>query len=103
MLDENLKEHCKQVHGKPKLVKGQKTLSFYESLSPRTKKNKTDDGGISGTSKCDSQPEAECSNADVPGHNIGIEEGKSTGKSTITTSNIETSAAGQDSTKLDTI
>ena len=37
MLDENLAKHCKNVHNKPKRVKGQQTLSFAE---PVPKKNK---------------------------------------------------------------
>ena len=28
MLDGNLKQHCKEVHGKAKLVKGQMTWTF---------------------------------------------------------------------------
>ena len=28
MLEDNLKQNCKEVHGKAKLVKGQKTLTF---------------------------------------------------------------------------
>ena len=28
MLQDNLKQHCKEMHGKVKLVKGQKTLAF---------------------------------------------------------------------------
>ena len=33
ILDQNLREHCKQVHDKPKLVKGQKRLSFRGSYA----------------------------------------------------------------------
>ena len=38
MLEDNLKQNCKQVHGKAKLVKGQKTLTF--STTPGQKREK---------------------------------------------------------------
>ena len=38
MLEDNLKQNCKEVHGKAKLVKGQKTLTF--STTPGQKREK---------------------------------------------------------------
>ena len=31
MLDDNFKQHCKEVQGKAKLVKGKKTLMFSKT------------------------------------------------------------------------
>ena len=49
MLDDNLKAHCLNVHGKWKLVKGQQTLFSHAASDdyPRTKKSKQDDDGPS--------------------------------------------------------
>ena len=38
MLGENLKQHCKEVHGEAKLVKGQKTLTFSTTQGEPPKK-----------------------------------------------------------------
>ena len=38
MLDDNLKQHCKEVHEKAKLVKGQKTLTFSTTHEELPKK-----------------------------------------------------------------
>ena len=38
MLDGNLKQYCMQVHGKAKLVKGQKTLTFTTTQEEPPKK-----------------------------------------------------------------
>ena len=38
MLDHNLKQHCMQVQGKVKLVKGQKTLTFTPTQEEPPKK-----------------------------------------------------------------
>ena len=44
MLDDNLKTHCKNVHGKPKLVKGQQTIAFRsKNDEPKTKQKKTNE------------------------------------------------------------
>ena len=47
MLDDNLKQHCKEVHGKSKLVKGQMTWTFRKTRKtsrppPPPKKGKSD-------------------------------------------------------------
>ena len=34
MLDYNFKQNCKEIHGKAKLVKGQKTLTFSTTQGP---------------------------------------------------------------------
>ena len=44
MLDDNLKQHCKEVHEKAKLVKGQKTLTFSTTQEEPQKKAKGDNG-----------------------------------------------------------
>ena len=38
MLDHSLKQHCKEMHGKAKLVKGQKTLTFNATEEEPPKK-----------------------------------------------------------------
>ena len=46
MLDDNLKQNCKVVYGKAKLVKGQKTLTFSTTQGkPPPKKGKSDNKG----------------------------------------------------------
>ena len=44
MLDNSLATHCKDIDGKPKLIKGQSTLSFSTSYSSgsKCKKSKQD-------------------------------------------------------------
>ena len=42
MLDDNFKQHCKEVQGKAKLVKGKKTLMFKKNL--HKKRGKSDNG-----------------------------------------------------------
>ena len=44
MLDDNLKQYCKEVHGKAKLVKVQKTLTFSTTQKEPPKKGKIDNG-----------------------------------------------------------
>ena len=44
MVDNNLKHHCKEVHGKAKLVKDQKTLTFSTTQEEPPKKDKRDNG-----------------------------------------------------------
>ena len=46
MLDHNLKQHCKEVRGKAKLVKGQKTLTFTATREEPLKKGKSDNEKI---------------------------------------------------------
>ena len=51
MLDDNLKQHCQEVHGKTKLFKGQKTLLFSTTQEePPKKKDKSDNGEKLGSS-----------------------------------------------------
>ena len=38
MLNDNLKQHCNEVHGKVTLVKGQKTLTFNTTQEEPPKK-----------------------------------------------------------------
>ena len=45
MLDDNLKQHCKEVHEKAKLVKGQKTLTFSTTHEELPKKKVKSDSG----------------------------------------------------------
>ena len=56
MVDYSLKQNCKEIHGKAKLVKGQKTLTFILTqgtppppppLPPPTKKTKQKQKGKS--------------------------------------------------------
>ena len=42
MLGDNLKQHCKEVQEKAKLVKGQKTLTFSTTQKESPKKGKND-------------------------------------------------------------
>ena len=42
MLGDNLKQHCKEVQEKVKLVKGQKTLTFSTTQKESPKKGKND-------------------------------------------------------------
>ena len=44
MLDDNLKQLCKEIHGKAKLLKGQKTLTFSTAQEEPLKKGKNDNG-----------------------------------------------------------
>ena len=39
MLDDNLKQHCKEVHGKAKLVKDQETLTSSPTQEELPKKS----------------------------------------------------------------
>ena len=45
MLDDNLKQQCKEVHEKAKLVKGQKTLTFSTTHEELPKKKVKSDSG----------------------------------------------------------
>ena len=52
MVDYSLKQNCKEIHGKAKLVKGQKTLTFILTQGtppplPPTKKTKQKQKGKS--------------------------------------------------------
>ena len=40
VLDDNLKQHCKEVHGKAKLVKGQKNADVQNDLRRTSKEKK---------------------------------------------------------------
>ena len=54
VLDDNLKQHCKEVHGKAELVKGQKNVDVQNDLrrtSKEKKKCKSDNGDLESISK----------------------------------------------------
>ena len=40
VLDDNLKQHCKEVHGKAELVKGQKNADVQNDLRRTSKEKK---------------------------------------------------------------
>ena len=61
MLDDNLREHCKNVHKKPKsvYVKGQRTFDFTPVSEPGRKQSRSDEGETSaGISHAEHQTEA---------------------------------------------
>ena len=98
--DDNLKQHCKEVHEKPKLVTGQKTLAFSTTQEEPQKKAKSDNG--ENLSSSYSAVQLEESTNSVNTLNIeSISKSENSAKSIASSS--ETSSADENGRKLNMI
>ena len=100
MLDNNLKQHCKEVHEKIKLVKGQKTLNFGTTQEEPQKKAKSDNGENQSSTYSPVQVEESANSVNT----LNIESiSKSENSTKSVASSSETSSADENRRKLDMV
>ena len=103
MLDDNLKQHYKEVHGKAKLGKSQKTLTFSTTQEEPQKKVKGDNGENLNSSYSAVQLEESTNSVNTLNIESLSKSENSTKSLIVIASSSETSNADENGRKLDMI